>query len=732
MTNEIAVFVDNSGSTAYVDAYWNGLKRIYKQLHEDNRDATFKYFFWNNNCESIKEQHLIRSFNTRNGTGGTNIECIVKNIPKTINKLVIVTDGQVLSSSVHEAETLFHRQGLIDEKFSAEVHMIGKCDLSVAAPFIRNRHFRVVDNEKVVLQGDSGTAFDANEIKTPEEFKDQFENILNVVTATNIGRNNNVLRQDLLKLQSRLLRVLKERVRSDDGTHTRLMNLLDTGNTQQAVNELGALARRYYSGEETQEAREIEARIATLCRICESQDSYIRVSYDPTSLNTSRSARVSSVQDVFLNSQSATPVTEADDPRDIYTDIITLDASVPVLVLQRNHAINGEGDYWSQPALLTNFSKEFVDAVTTNPLLALNNKEFIDKLANSIAPSYGVEYAQAVEEHATSDARHPLTRCEVVAQLSLDSSNEHIAQASSQLMKFLSGGKKLGNVHLWMLVVYIVVVERVPFVRNEPGVFSALKRQLNVRLRHRMTHLGLSGLPQYPMTSVPIGIALYYVLASHYIFRSRDEVDADRLRAFVGRPAHVIATIIADVLGWQFPSTTLLSKDLPMLEACSWLIWQLNKVSTAVDVLHSTHSRLIRHRLQALAGQNFDSFVIPMTSEPYEYPVTLILDGTHGVEDREDLCRQLSLPESFASLDQQDVEWLLFAFDRFRNASLQNLLLKQPGDNVTAYHPVSLYNAQENAHHDTNNAMICPATLRPTLSCWANPGRLRQRSAMAL
>ena len=194
--------IDSSGSINNLDFYSDEIDNIVKRYYIKEREDTI--YFWNHLKTKISKEKFDSEIQSKYfGRGGTDINKIVQIINKekenNFKHLVIMTDGQVSSENIEEADEMMKK---VDYKFDfVSVYILGpNANFSVGAPFCRNapnRTFSKVNKNDNFTPLITLTLEDLYLIDNLEnydnydDFMDNYEKILNVLKAKCIGVSHN-------------------------------------------------------------------------------------------------------------------------------------------------------------------------------------------------------------------------------------------------------------------------------------------------------------------------------------------------------------------------------------------------------------------------------------------------------------------------------------------------------------------------------------------------------------
>ncbi|KAI9224482.1 hypothetical protein BC828DRAFT_373312 [Blastocladiella britannica] len=222
-----------------------------------------------------------------------------------------------------------------------------------------------------------------------------------------------------------------------------------------------------------------------------------------------------------------------------------LDAAAPVLL------INANG-----PPLLTGVEPAIVDDLTDCPLNLLKYPTLISHVVARIDHAIGAEafeglYKAVPHNYGALNVTSPYTRAPVLGCIPFGSVAQHVRLGSWVARKLMTGGRVLGNPHLWLAAIYFVVRDHMPRLAEHGALMDAFRTHLAHRLTAYETNIALSGLATYPLVNVPVGVALWYVVAGSTALFAMDaeQFEQERLRQFWS-VARYMRALVEDVIGW--------------------------------------------------------------------------------------------------------------------------------------------------------------------------------------
>ncbi|ORZ37947.1 hypothetical protein BCR44DRAFT_55687, partial [Catenaria anguillulae PL171] len=217
---DVIVFaVDDSGSTYTVASYWSKVQEQYDAYLSQYSPARIIPVLWNSKLTTVTHSQLAETIAKRAGGGGTRASNVATYLTTNnghlfnVNKVCIITDGQISTAEVELCDRIF-ADGVANGALAVpeiEACLFGPYnpDLSVVAPFARAAKFTIRTNDSVLAEGDATLAVESSglldEIKTPDDLFERFEDLNRIIVVQNLGKTNQKLRDRLLELQKRLM-----------------------------------------------------------------------------------------------------------------------------------------------------------------------------------------------------------------------------------------------------------------------------------------------------------------------------------------------------------------------------------------------------------------------------------------------------------------------------------------------------------------------------------------------
>ncbi|KAI9164510.1 hypothetical protein H9P43_008369 [Blastocladiella emersonii ATCC 22665] len=570
---EIVLFaVDDSGSTGHASAYWTRVGERFNAYKEEHGEM-LHVLRWDMTEVETTHAQLDDNIRRMNSRGGTDPTCVARYISRhrdrfAVTKLCIITDGQIDPGSVQRCDReLAAIPGGVPD---VEACLFGNysVDLSVVAPFARSANFVIRHNDAVLAEGCACVAVEDSDllegIRTPQDLFDAYEALHQLVVVQNLGRANPRLRDELIKLQKRLLDVIaRENARkiaeaepataAAAGAATAhphpILDPLRDGDFAAAVTATRDLL--YGIAETADDAKKVGDCITKLVQAC------TVASFRLDTLQSHRATRAA----LATVPESEVPTTDVDPDAGAGNSrfecpIMLDDDATPVLLIAE-HA-SGDG---SALGVLEGADTAVIDDVTDCPLNLLKYPALVDRLVDRIDHAIGAAAFTGIYHEATaggayrwSDVVSPFTRRPLVGCIPLGTAAQHVKLGTWVVRQLATRGVQLGNAHLWLATVYLAIRARVPRLAENDAFMRAFRAHLVYRFEHPnyATNIALSGLPGYPMLKAPVAAALWYSLtgATQIFATDAEQFAQERLRQWFPIAAH-LRHLVEDVL--QYP-----------------------------------------------------------------------------------------------------------------------------------------------------------------------------------
>ncbi|KYQ89956.1 hypothetical protein DLAC_08527 [Tieghemostelium lacteum] len=648
--------LDTSASTKNVKNYWD---RVEKKFAEYNKTEGIIYLAWDRITQEVSSSHITKEINQKGviSGGGTKPETLAKKI-KEMNfqgHLVLITDGEIASDLVQLTDN-----ELAEWKFeSVDIELIGgRIDLSVTSPFTRHTKFTIHLNGEKLSEGRSNVVIDwENDYSTIDNFLQGYEELYSMVVTQNMGKNNQALKTTLLNIQKKLLAECA--VRNKEGAvGTPVLQALQRGDYEGAL----ALTKSAASSAMSNGlAKEISGKIQSLITACTSVGVY-----SLGLLQSSRFQRADPTLQVEVEK-----IEQLDTTDEKWECPIYYEEDIPALLIL---------DIWCGNPILEGVPKPALDAIFNCPLYLLNFPELVAKVQQAIDHPIGCKSIALRADGLFEDS--PMTRQRVLGAIPLGLDKSHVKSGDWTISRLFTGGKMIGNMQLWYAVLYFIIKQKVSYLNSNEEFMKSLTRQFKYRLDNFTSYMGLSGTGEYPLLRVPVSQAIWYCVASGYLY-AEDDITQDRFRAF-----HAIDKYFLEILDMlEYPYDKVYTNHrLQLLTVWNHMMANKYGHQQTMDAIRSQYQNYLYlkncNKIVFLDGSLADGGV-----QPYK------------------------LPEIFNGLS---LEELLYLSNQVKpSVKAGDVVLPRLLPLSTVRIPTPSYNYVYKSDYVPSDIEICPGTLRP-------------------
>lgn len=506
----ILIAYDGSGSTGGTDNrhYHNKTQQILAQYP----DA--EILFWDNVGKIVTRAEMAAINTNCRGGGGTDpsaiaIYCRSANFH---GELIIITDGEVHSSSVDRSGEVLGADWKFEHVTAYLINTGGTVNMSVTCPFTRcsPHQIHVLDRTATPIQEASVTVTAADMavideidvIGTIADYLAVADRLDSLVIARVMGTTGDPSLRDRLLTMKKRITAAQARALGNSDTVRILHEALDAGNTASAMDAARAITEEYYGGDDP---KSWSGRISRLVSMCEGA---LRGVFDLSSIEAAikgdRVRRAATVAPAAAPAPSAAPATE-----------------LAVSVFECPITLSTENDL----ALLVTAGEPILaglDLGTTNdildcPLNIFHYPEVVERLRSRLDhPISLAAYKEAIDA-GTPILTSPLTRVPLLpGAICIGYTEEHCKATHWTLAQLTTGGKLVGNPDLWFAAVWLALFR---MEETSPKYYlMPIEINLAAHMRWRMkTHtssISLTGAPEFPTTRVRLDVAIWYVFAS--------------------------------------------------------------------------------------------------------------------------------------------------------------------------------------------------------------------------
>lgn len=579
MNTECFVCIDTSGSTNTQTKYWNNVKQIIDNVRKQY--ISVNYISWDYSAKkiNINDVHDLINSKNINGKWGTEPQCFIKELQKNNEKLInliIITDGAIYNEDIKQSNLL-----LDGRQFnSVVVHFLNTTadmNLSVSAPFIKKTKYKLYIDNELLKEGSTENEINLNiYYNNVDLFLHDSEKILYNITLQNIGSSNDILKNQLLKLQKNLLFNLsnfnydknleifdniRQIIKTDSYTHSypKFIELINKSNLN-----IGSI---------------IERNIRLMLQECNSSNNFSFDLLKPGRLN-----RAKIIPKVTIND-----VKPIECQFEKFECPITLDYDLPCCLVNNNDPI------------LENLDKKYLDLIINNPLILLSDSSLrmntINKIKskldhiigfNSVKKMFNQKNTYICSYDSDSDIDEndysennlkntiisPITRNEINCILSFDNNKSHIKSVNYTLANIFFGNKLVGIPELYLFVIYKIIKDYIPYLSENIEFMNLFKNNIIYRLIHNKTNITLSGTAIEPLIKTPVDIAIWYCVNSPLIYLpAYDGITNDRLRAFNNTSIYLLELL--ELLNYKYDKYKILYL-MQIYKAFYWMIYEKN------------------------------------------------------------------------------------------------------------------------------------------------------------
>jgi hypothetical protein len=206
----------------------------------------------------------------------------------------------------------------------------------------------------------------------------------------------------------------------------------------------------------------------------------------------------------------------------------------------------------------------------TDPLFLLRDKEACSAILDRLDSVVGLEAYRTMSDGG-GEFDSPFTRQAISCVITFSNEPSHIKATKYALSRLLFGNKIPGNMDLWLIVLYKLILRKECLRDAVPSCEDFLKE----RLRRTKTAITLSGLAIQPMIQAPTDIAIWYCLHS-FLFVENDNDAMNRLRGFGDSAAYLLD--VARLLDLPLASDQI-TRRLCLYKAFSWMMNEAKKIT---------------------------------------------------------------------------------------------------------------------------------------------------------
>jgi len=483
-----AMFIDSSGSTANSHSYWSAIGNHINNTHKDA-----KLYLWDATCRATDTAFVNGMVIRKDANGPSTTPQSFAGVSKSYRDIVIITDGRIHDKDVVECDSVLdnHKFGSVELFFYSTG---GVVNLSVAAAFMRNAdRYRIVRDGQELSSGSTSAPINLQYDDVASFLKDA-DDLLRRITAANLGRANNALRDGLIYLKNRLLRQIATAnsvgVRDQfDGIRAML--------TSNRYAEAIAAIKGIVGGGDDSQAKRVEAIMQVMLEACSGKNGFGFDNLVPGRLARAVAVTPQTPQDLA--------VVEEPVPKTDFVCPISLEDALPFILI-----VDG-------PGIFHDTEKSYVEAIMTNPLCIVGNADFVRRIAHRISGVMGSSTFNSMYEATSANGTKmvcPYTRGNISAVFPLGSHDTHVKARRHALENLFFGDRLPGNSTLW-LGAFLLAVRASERLDREPLVIRIAMRSCFIEHAIKnVTPITFSGLPIAPMIKAPADIAIWWCVVS--------------------------------------------------------------------------------------------------------------------------------------------------------------------------------------------------------------------------
>jgi hypothetical protein len=498
---KITFAFDISGSTGGHTHYFTITRNLYYKYYDmsDVFEGYIRILKWHSHCDEIDKKKFDLIMTRLQGEGGTCPVTIVDFIKHFHGTLVFISDGEIgTESSNHFSMQILENGCKFKEVFIHLIKNYGTINESVSCALTRDSDVEIfryedryninkIDNIKI----DFGVLTELDTINSIEEFVSKSKLLKDALITKNMGTDGNeILKKKVVDLKNRLVRGISKN--KDESLDNLIKSVVTDKNP--SIKDLEDVFDKYYNphNDMKQWQKELDSMISWCSGLL--KNVFDRNAIE-TAINivTNREQKAPATELVTVENANDLPEDSSSIPSDkLLTDVISLDDIECMVLLIKDH-------------VPMNF---VIDNDLINcPLSATYNKDFIAYLKSSLDSYMSLESFKALYDMDNNDIKSPTTRAEIKGVICLGKDKTHVNVTNSILKHFLTKGKKLGNTDLWFAAIYLIIKNgHIPHMSD---CLPYMEEHLVYRMYNNNTYMTLSGLPTYPVYSVPLIVALW-------------------------------------------------------------------------------------------------------------------------------------------------------------------------------------------------------------------------------
>jgi len=499
---QIAFAFDISGSTGGHIHYFTIIRNLYYKYYDmsDVFEGYIRILKWDHNCVEIDKKKFDLIMLLKTGEGGTCPVAIVDFIKNFHGTLVFISDGEISApDSSNFSAKILENNCKFKEVFIHLIKNYGTINESVSCALTRDSDveiFRYEDKHNIAnfnnIKIDFGVLNELDTINSVEEFVSKSKLLKDALITKNMGTDGNeILKKKVVDLKNRLVRGISKN-NKDESLNNLIKSVCDDKNP--SIEYLQEVFDKYYNpkNDMKQWQKELDSMISWCSGV-------LKTVFDrnaiETAINnvTNREQKAQATELLTVDKANDLPEDNTSIPSDKFlTDVISLEDIDCMVLLIKDH-------------IPMNF---VIDNDLINcPLSAIYNKDFIAYLKNSLDSYMSLDSFKILYDMRDYNVISPTTRAEIKGVICLGKDKSHVNVTNSILKHCLTNGKKLGNTDLWFASIYLIIKNgNIPHMTD---CLPYMEQHLLYRMNNSKTYMTLSGLPTYPVYSVPLIVALW-------------------------------------------------------------------------------------------------------------------------------------------------------------------------------------------------------------------------------
>lgn len=494
-----------------------------QKIVKDLDSSKTLFIRWDGEYLEISKVDLEIINKNKKGFGGTSPIKLFQFIKSIGFKgdLIFISDGQIQSDVIQICSDI-----LYEWKFnSVKIYLIytgGEVNESVSCVLTRNSQHEIKIYKDIysykspetieVTVDDIKFTYNLDSINTIDEFLDHKKTLKNVLTSINMGtQGNKDLHSKLVALKNKLIKSESKKFEKGDIDNpvSRLVQKFKTsickktklsgGNQDNLDNskqlefsDLDDVWKLYYKIEDTcnEDEDNWENTIDKFISWCTGS------LFNTFDRNKISNRQANALQVPVIPSGTVEVLEEKLGDLKLSCPISMEESSNLILLMKKKDS-----------SIFDDLPTNVRDSLINCPLNALRNNEILMYIKSLFDCVISIEAYKDLVDYGISE-KSPLTRDEIFGGICLGKDISHVQATNSTLRYVLTGGKSLGNIDLWFAVIYFII-DRSDDDYHLKEYLPLFKEHLRYRLINRKSYMCLSGLPTYPVYSVPIGLAAW-------------------------------------------------------------------------------------------------------------------------------------------------------------------------------------------------------------------------------